>query len=83
MGITTHTGMGTAVHTPTCSYSLTGRSICEERISSMESASQTGRIAAVSAFDDNDDDDGDIDHHHLHHHYHYHQTRLEFESSSI
>ena len=62
MGITTPTGMGTAVHTPTCNYNPTGRSICKERIPSMESASQTGEIAAVSALDDDDDyDDGDDD----------------------
>ena len=57
MGTTTQTGMGLAIHTPTCNYNPTGRSICKERIPSMESASQTGEIAAVSALDDDDGDD--------------------------
>ena len=74
MGITIQTGMGTAAHTPNCSYNPTGRLTCKERISSMESASQTGQTAAVSALDDNDDaSDNDHHHHHYHyHHYHHH-----------
>ena len=57
MGTTTQTGMGLAVHTQTCNYNPTGRSTCEKRIPSMESALQTGKIAAVSTNDDDDDDD--------------------------